>query len=549
MTQFSFVVGDEKWHQLREKAREDFYWFASVVMGYADLIPMRDLAHRPLCAMLAQKTGIPEVDQKQVQLILQPRELGKSALGRCLCVWLLIKYPDRSILLCSETATLATAILASIKQELLTNDLLRALFPDIIPADERDTTLWRADQINVKRTTRRPDPSLFIAGVDKAITGFHPDDIIVDDMVGREAAENARIGDRSMTETLKGWMRTLVPIQNKQASPPGRMLFIGTRWYMNDPYDYVMEYWGRGAPRETYGLLVRLENGEKHRVELVTCGDVAYMHRAAVEQGRSILPERWTMEKLAQMRVADPSGFAAWMMNNPIDAVTQIFKNDWIQNFDRRAVTVEYLGHDLRRKTCIIDELDILLACDPGGFRREMKGQGRVQPAIVMTGTTPDDIHLVLEAWSDDVTYQVAAKQLIDFLIRYPVRKVVIERAGQQVMFIDLVKKLARDARITVSFEDYKPDARDKAQRILALEPYFQTGRLRVEAGDRQSELRGQIAQFPLGARMDQLDALHMLTRFWRQPGFGTPQMNQRRQQQELQQYYARRGETAPDRG
>lgn len=550
MTQIDFTPGDARWSALRDRALNDLYWFAEVVMGYGDKIPMRPLAHKALTKFMAQDTGVEPLDDATVQLILQPRELGKSTIARCWVIQRLCKYPNRSILLCSETATLATAILASIKQEMLTNELLRSLFHDVIPKDDKQT-MWKADQINVLRTTTRPEPSLMIAGADKAITGFHPDDILVDDLVGREMAENARIGDRSLTESAKGWIRTLIPIVNKQAQPRWRLKFVGTPWFMGDPYEYIEELFGNHEEPQTFTIKQRIpDNNSLHTITVTRRGEMAMMRRSAIEHGRSIFPEKWDLEELAKRRIADPQGFACWLMCLPTDQVTQIFKDDWFAQHwhavDHNSLRV--VAPDGRQKTYRWGDLDCVLACDPGGFRREMRGAGRARPAIILTGTTPDDQHCILEAWSEPETYQECAQQIIEFCLHYPVRKVVIERAGQQVMFIDLVQQLARKARVQVAFEEYQPDARDKAQRILVLEPYAQHGQLLLGSGPKFHELRTQLAQFPNGSRLDLVDALHMLTRFWRRSsGMGSAGVNksvQERRQRELADYYRKRGLT-----
>lgn len=519
-TQVTFTRGDDTWKKLRQRGLDDLYFFAQTIMGYGELIPMRELAHRPLTVFLDGVTGKPELDLQPVRLILQPRELGKSSIARCWIIRQLCKYPNRAILLCSETATLAEAILSSIKQEMLTNELLRELYHDVIPVDEKDSSLWRVDKINVKRTTNRPEPSLMVAGVDKAITGFHPDDIVVDDMVGREAAENARIGDRALTLSLHGWIKTLVPIVNKQASPHWTMKFIGTNWYQGDPYSFVEEYHGRGEEPQHFAMYVRMSDASRHKVKVYSRGDLAVMRRGAVEEGRSIFPDKWDIEKLAEMRMADPQGFACWYMNQPTDEVTQIFKNSWVGKYEWQGFSqVRVIENTGKGASYQLRDLDILIACDPGGFRREMRGAGRARPAVVVTGTTPTDRHLVLEAWSEDVSYNEAADRIIEFAQRYGPRKIIMERAGQQVVFIDLVKKLAAKAKLNVSFDDYMPTAKDKSQRILGLEPFFQHNQILLDYGPRLVELRNQIQQFPNGARVDVLDALHMLMNFWRKPG------------------------------
>src|SRR3990167_96174 len=53
-------------------------------------------------------------------------------------------------------------------------------------------TAWSASRIVLRRASGRKEPSIFVIGVGGTVTGMHPDIIIVDDMISREAAENAR---------------------------------------------------------------------------------------------------------------------------------------------------------------------------------------------------------------------------------------------------------------------------------------------------------------------------------------------------------------------
>ncbi len=229
-------------------------------------------------------------------------------------------------------------------------------------------------------------------------------------------------------------------------------------------------------------------------------------------------------------------------MNQPTDEVTQVFKDSWIGKYEWQGFqSVKVVENTGKIATYQLRDLDILVSCDPGGFRREMRGAGRARPAVVVTGTTPTDRHLVLEAWSEDVSYDEAADKIVEFCQRYNPRKVIMERAGQQVVFIDLVKKLAKQAKVTVAFDDYRTGTKSKPERILKLEGYFQHNQILMDVGPRLVELRNQIQQFPNGFRVDVLDALHMLMEFWRKPGIANTQNQEERKAKELALYHERR--------
>ena len=166
---------------MRKRFLGDLYWAASVVLGYGDKIPMRPRTHALLCKFIEKKTGSPLLDTAHYRKIEMPRETGKSTLLRAYVVQRVCANRDIAILLVNERELLARDFLNDIKWQFTNNELLRSLFPEVIPPDLNDTT-WSATRICVNRTTGRPDPTVDIAGVGAALAGKHPDIIIGDDI-------------------------------------------------------------------------------------------------------------------------------------------------------------------------------------------------------------------------------------------------------------------------------------------------------------------------------------------------------------------------------
>ena len=551
MTQFEFKVGDETWERMRQRGLNDLYYFNSVILGMGDKVPMRPASHYLMCRFLERKTGIKEIDSAHVQKLLVPREVGKSTLGtQGRTLQLICRNPNTSILICNENVTNATTFLDSIKWHFENNDLFRALYPEVVPPDFNKTT-WKQDRIVVNRTSGRKEPTVFCAGVGGTVTGMHPDGIIVDDMISREAMENARVGSRHIMDQVTRWTHTLDPLLNTNFDDPFPwILFIGTRWWYNDCYDAIDTDWGYGqTPRRFLTTVTFPEDGTKHQMVLERIGDLAVFKRSGIENGRSAFPERWSMEDLAKKRLRDPVLFACNIMNEPTDEVTAIFKEGWIVHYHKPDPdTYEMIGEDGKKSYWVPQQLDCLMAVDPGGFGSKIGGGDRAQPAIVVTGTVPDaNRHLLLEAWSEATTYKAAANQVVDFCRKYPIRRVGIERAGQQVVFIDLVRKLLKEEGLNVGIQEIKPDTTTrggagKDQHILKLEPYFQDGMLLWGKSAIFNELREQYRQFPRGKRVDLLDALSMLRLMWRPWNASPRQSQKKRQETEKQDYYARRG-------
>src|SRR5205807_1335440 len=82
---------------------------------------------------------------------------------------------------------------------------MRALFPEVVPLDFTDTT-WSASRIVVRRTSGRKEPTVSTIGVGGTVTGLHFDLIVCDDIISREAMENARAGSRQIMEQTNRWI-------------------------------------------------------------------------------------------------------------------------------------------------------------------------------------------------------------------------------------------------------------------------------------------------------------------------------------------------------
>lgn len=395
----------------------------------------------------------------------------------------------------------------------------------------------------VPRTTTRKDPSVFVIGVGGTVTGMHPDFIDVDDMISREAAENARRGSWQIMEEVNRWTHTLKPLLSgdpRYAEVP-RITFTGTRWFFNDVYDHLDQYFGGEEVARTWRLAISVEGGQRQTLAVTKTGDLVEFRRAKIEDGQASWPERWTMEQMAREQLGDPILFAANALNNPAAEASAVFKGDWLKTFswlDRH--TVQYVNPQGTRVTLHVDQLDRVVIVDPGGFGNQKEDRARA--AIVVLGHTPTGEILLLECWSERATYVACQQQILTLAQTHKVRKVAIEQAGQQVVFIDQVRRLLQDAKIMVSLESVTHDNKHKDDRILALEPYFQRGLLYIGGGPGFTEFRTQYTQFPRTTRRDLLDALAYLPKVIRSRAAPpTARINA-----ELAAYYQRRGIPAP---
>lgn len=545
-----FTPGDETWQRLRKKGLSNLYFFASTILNYGSRVPMREDCHKLLCRIVERKTGVKALDGAWVRKFEMPRGTGKTTvITQAYLLQRICRNPDVSIMLANENETTAKAILSEIKQQIENNELLRSLYPEIVPDSFKETT-WSATAITVKRTQSRKEPTVFVVGVGGTKTGMHPDIIFVDDMLSREAMESARAGSiADVMGQINRWIHQLVPLLS--GAPDRELTFIGTRWWYGDSYEHLEESFGYGQPPQHFMLKTKLGDGTVQRLPAYRVGDLVVFRRAAIEDGQpaflSLGEDKYGLEALAKLRLQDPELFAANYLNDPADELTATFKESWLRYYDwtedESGDQISFTDLSGKRRTVGLSSLDVVAFVDPGGFGKN-RGGDRARPAICVTGSTSDGLHLLLEAWSEKVTYLQAITEFMGFVRRYGIRKAYIEIAGQQRVFYDQIAAACKKEGLFVIFEEVSTGNKNKDDRILGLEEPLSRATVYVGRGHKFLEFKTQYAHFPKSARKDILDCLSMAPAKWRRI-VGTARAAAQRQQAELARYYATRGLSA----
>lgn len=536
-----FKQGSPEWAKLRQRALTDLFWFAGTVLGYADIFPFEAETHLMLCKFLERHTGLPDLDEAPMQLVLWPRETGKSSIATiATAIQEACRNPNVAILIANEKQLLAQDFLKSIKHHFQSNDFLRALFPEVIPPDFKDTE-WSQTRATLQRTAARPEPTFDTIGVGGAVTGRHFDIILCDDLISKEAVDNARTGSWTVMESANFWLTTLRPLLSVGAKPFPWIRLTGTRWYPRDVYEVAEEKFSHGESWRRYQVKVKLPSGQTIAREARRAGDIAMMSVAAVEQGRYVFPKIWPAERCQHMREENPELFAAFIMNDPSDEAVVTFKQDWIS--DRRwerldPNVVYYTKDDGTKHYAELAEMRKILVCDPAFTL----GADSDRSAIVILGLdTEYNKYLVLEAVAQKVDSSVLVRDVIDYAGRWDVDTIFIESVAQQLGFIQYVQTEARQRGVTIPIDVVKPGGRGKDLRIAGLASYFQDGKVLFHAS--QHDLFEEYRKFRPGTKYyrDLLDALAYAVE--KLPIRITRAVNQQQRQLfELQLYRQRRG-------
>lgn len=540
LTDLSFKVGDERWKKLRERALLDLFWFNDIVLGYGDLFPLKPETHLLFHKFMERKTGNGAIDSAPIQLVMMPRGCGKTTCGtRGQAIQLACANPNISILIANERQENANAFLSEIKAQFEHNDLLRALFPEVIP-DFRNTT-WAAEAATLKRERSRPEPTFLTIGVGGTVTGMHFDVILCDDLISRDAMENARAGAWGIMDKTNRWVNQLKPLLNPQATPFPWIRFIGTSWWKDDTYAYLEKAFTYEEARQGVRLSAKLPTGGTVSHDAWRAGDLAVFKMRAEENGKAVFPAIYDLDELARLRQLDPELYACNFLNDPVDAAVRTFQDAWLRYYtwvDQRVVS--YRMDDGGTRHISTDDLSKILVCDPAFTAT---GQG-ARSAIVVVGTDLDTgKHLVLEALAERVEPGDLLNDILNTAATRKVKRVFIEAVAQQIGFINHVQSEAARRNLGISIETVKPGARAKDIRIESLSSHFRSGTVLV-ASNMLDFLR-EFSSFRPGSRLkDLLDALAYCAELW--PNVSHPSApgsdTRTKQRTELSDYYRKRG-------
>lgn len=275
-------------------------------------------------------------DAKNYQLLLLPRDHGKSALIAYRVAWEITKDPTLRVLFISSTSNLATKQLKFIK-DILVSDIYRLYWPEMVHKEEVKREKWTEREISVDHPLRKEemvrDPTIFTAGLTSNIVGLHCDIAVMDDVVVQGNAYTEE--GRSKVEEQYGYLSSI-------ESGGAREWLVGTRYHPDDLYSQLLtkeieEYDELGNLLRKDTLFEVFGDAEQNKIAVESVGDGTGEFLWPRQQRADGKWFGFGPEILSQKRAQyiNKTHFRAQYYNDPRDIESASIGREQFQYYDR----------------------------------------------------------------------------------------------------------------------------------------------------------------------------------------------------------------------
>lgn len=443
----------DKTQLIRQAAEADLETFIRLVFPKQVL----GSVHSEICAWWTRQ------DRKKHQLLLMPRDHGKSRLVGFRVAWEITRRPDVRILYISATSNLAEKQLKFI-QDILTSPIYRRYWPEMVNLREGDREKWTMTEISVDHPKRKEegirDPTVFTGGLTTSLTGLHCDVAVMDDTV---------IYENAYTDEGRERVKTQYSLLTSIMGTDEEAWACGTRYHPKDLYSDLLD-----ASEDIYN-----DDGEVIDQEPI----YEVFERAVEDQGDGTGQFLWPRQQradgkwfgfdrqiLARKRgqYLNKTQFRAQYYNDPNDMGELRIGRDKFQYYDKKFLTNENGGWFYRdRKLNVFASVDFAYTTNARSD----------YTAIAVVGMDRDGFVYVLDIdrfKTDRISEYF--QHIMALHVYWDFRKLNAETTAAQVAIVRQLKDMIRTNGLYLSIVEHKPTARQgsKEERLDAiLEPMY----------------------------------------------------------------------------
>lgn len=384
-------------------------------------------------------------ESKSHQLLLLPRDHGKSAMVAYRVAWEITKNPTIRVLYISSTANLAVKQLKFIK-DILESKIYQFYWPDMILPEEGKREKWTETEISVDHPLRKKeavrDPTVFTAGLTTAIVGLHCDIAVMDDVVTNHNA---------YTEDGREKVQTQYSLLSSIEGADAKEWVVGTRYHMKDLYHDLSQmtvetFDADGEVLDTSQLYEIFERQVEDRGD--GTGQFIWPRQQRYDGKWFGFDQNILAKKRAQY--LDKLQFRAQYYNDPNDPETALISKEYFQYYDKqfmRKVEGKWYYKNTR--------LNVFAAVD---FAYSLAKKADFT-AIVVVGVDHFNNYYILDVERFKAS---RIKEYFDKILslhaKWDFRKIRAEvSVAQQVIVNDLKENYIRPYGLALSVEEFRP--------------------------------------------------------------------------------------------
>lgn len=452
---------------VRQLAEADLYTFIKLVASHE----VWGAVHEDLFSWWERE------DHLDNQLVLLPRDHKKSKCIAYRCAWEIVRNPAITILYVSATALLAEKQLKSIK-DILTSDIVRYYWPELVNDQEGKRERWTVDEISVDHPIRKKegvrDATVKAAGLTANVTGLHCQIAVLDDVV---------VPDNAYTQLGREQVRAFYSQLSSIETTGAREWCVGTRYHPADLYKDLTEM------TEVY------ENEEGEEVELQV---YEVFQRVVETDGEFLWPKQrredgktfgFDAKELARKKAKylDITQFYAQYYNNPNAIENQVIDRSRFQYYDRdkiNSINGEFFFGD--------EPLNVFAAMD---FAYTIGNRSDYTVIAVLGMDEKFNIYVLdIDRFRTNKISQMY--EYVEKAFRkWRFRRIRCEVTAAQSLIVQQFKEYMRSQRMMFSIDEYHPPrGMKKEERIAAiLEPRYQNGQMYHYKGGNCSVLEEEL--------------------------------------------------------
>jgi len=399
---------------------------------------------------------------KEEDLCLGPRNFAKTTVrGIIGTIWDMIKNPNVQLGIVSDTNPQAIHFASEVKMHCERNRDLLSLYPYLSPGK-----IWTEKEFTISGATEIQKGATVTAFGYGQGTGYEFDKIRVDDIVDWQ---NSRT--KYQREKLYDWIgMSLIPMLKSE----GELSWNGTRYHQDDLYDKLL---AGGIKTNTVS------------------------HKAIQDNGQSMWPELWPIEKLIEIKkkIGSLRFDAQYQNDTKLMRAGKIYKREHFQYF-RRTETGDYITSTGRRFN--ITDLQMFQTCDLATSKKTTADYF----AILTFGIDKEGNFYIFDVYRARLSYSEQESFLINNFLRWKALRIGIEATQYQIMLQQQV-----DKRTNVGARAMYPHV-DKVTRSIPMQTKYENFKVfHFEGIPILTEFEDELTMFNEGEHDDMVDCVSMM--------------------------------------